>query len=329
MRRAGSHVSGSPPLRVEQRDALPSAPPDAQSRAIARCTALYRAREPELLRGDDPEAVHQARVALRQITAVLGLVKEKPASPARRRLRTEIRWLARALGGARDWEVFRFETLAGLPPDLLDPTRRRALDQAAEVRINQARRQLRRVLLSSRYRNLQALLDEWGARPAETGADSPVCTSDRDAPSAGEEAEHALARRRHQLLRLGRRLSQADDERLHDVRLAAKHLRYSMDFVARTHEQARSQTTDRALKRLQEALGRFNDIVVAQARLRDMAAVPMTSAHAPIRSRQLEDHLERARCELREVVLGRWKQWRKAHRGEGLRKPRSPPPGGR
>jgi CHAD domain-containing protein len=325
MRRAGTNFSGSPPVRVEHRDAQPSLP-DAQARLVARCTALYRASEPGLLEGVDPEAVHQARVALRQITAVLGLFKEKPASPARRQLRAEIRWLARALGGVRDWEVFRFETLSGIPPDLLDPTRRRAFDEAAAVRITQARRQLRRVLLSRRYRNLHALLDEWGALPAETGADSTACTFDLTASSSVEEPDHALARRQRQLLRLGRRLSQADDQRLHDVRLAAKHLRYSIDFLAATHEQAHIETADRTLKRLQEALGQFNDIVVAQERLRDMAAVPMTSAHAPIRSRELEDHLERERCERREVVLDRWKQWRKTLQGERRETPRAPPP---
>ena len=314
MRHAKSNSSDSPAMPVEQQRSETMATLDLQARLIAHCTALYRAREADLLAGTDREAVHQARIALRQIRAVLGVFKKGSEAPAKRLLRTEIRWLARALGGVRDWEVFRFSTLSGLPPEVLEPIRRQAFEAATTARITRARRQLRRVLLSGRYRKLQALLDAWGRRPARPRS-QPRCR-DRafDTRSVAERTDRAMKRRRQQLLHIGRRLSRADDERMHAVRRAAKNLRYCNALLAPSHRHTPAVESDRTLRHLQEALGAFNDVVVAQRHLRDLAAAARTSKHAPIRSRQLEEHLERLRVEARANVMTCWKHWRKTRR---------------
>ena len=82
-----------------------------QVEAIARCDPLVRR--------DKPDAVHQMRVATRRARSALqafGSIIDKEAT---RPLCEELKWLAAALGQARDTEVMLDRlnaSLAGIPP---------------------------------------------------------------------------------------------------------------------------------------------------------------------------------------------------------------------
>ncbi|MEO8188334.1 MAG: inorganic triphosphatase, partial [Burkholderiaceae bacterium] len=69
---------------------------------VAHGLAVLTANIELLLRHDDPEYVHQARVALRRVRSAVRLVdRERRDLP--QALAGELRWFARALGDARDW----------------------------------------------------------------------------------------------------------------------------------------------------------------------------------------------------------------------------------
>jgi CHAD domain-containing protein len=60
--------------------------------------------------------------------------------------------------------------------------------------------------------------------------------------------------------------TEAQAEQLHDLRKATKRLRYQLEFFAPFYGET-LQSWVKALKRLQEQLGRFNDLQVLQAQL--------------------------------------------------------------
>ena len=80
---------------------------------VAHGLAVLTANIECLLRYDDPEYVHQSRVALRRVRSAIRLF-DPEQHDVPRSLSNEIRWFARALGDARDWDVIADETLPSL-----------------------------------------------------------------------------------------------------------------------------------------------------------------------------------------------------------------------
>ncbi|MEW5882224.1 MAG: inorganic triphosphatase, partial [Pseudomonadota bacterium] len=81
----------------------------ALKRTIGRATEVLLANAHGALAHDDPEFVHQARVALRRMRCALRLLRRHVEVSAR--LAADLRWIARALGSARDWDVLVAESL--------------------------------------------------------------------------------------------------------------------------------------------------------------------------------------------------------------------------
>ena len=61
--------------------------------------------EAKVLKGDDPDAIHDMRVASRRLQQVLDLIFPKPLPREARRLRRKIRRCRRALGDLRNCDV--------------------------------------------------------------------------------------------------------------------------------------------------------------------------------------------------------------------------------
>ena len=80
---------------------------------IAHGLAVLMANIELLLRYDDPEYVHQARVALRRVRSAIRLFDGEERDVPHG-LSDELRWFAHVLGAARDWDVIAGETLPSL-----------------------------------------------------------------------------------------------------------------------------------------------------------------------------------------------------------------------
>ena len=94
------------------------------------------ANERGMLAGADPEFLHQMRVAVRRLRSALGVFAPPVPEPAVARFAVELKWLARKLGPARDWDVF---TSVTLPPIALEFGSRSEL-RAFSERCQQLRR---------------------------------------------------------------------------------------------------------------------------------------------------------------------------------------------
>jgi len=227
--------------------------------------------------GEDPEPVHQMRVALRRMRSAFSIFRPAVAGPATALVETELRDLARALGPARDWDVFlagagarvsvAFPQEASLAQLLAMGTRRRddAYRALAGLRAAAAFRQLGIRL---------ALLAGGTAWRAELSERQRVVL---DAPLR-ELAAEVLARRHRRVRRAGKRFAALDAPDLHVLRLAGKRLRYAAEFFSGLFAQQEARRFIARLTRLQDGLGLINDGDVAAALMRELTPVPGTGA---------------------------------------------------
>jgi len=230
---------------------------DVVRRAIALSVIRLILHDPVVRLDADPEGVHQARVATRRLRSDLrtfgSLVKKDFASS----LRSELGWLADALGKVRDGDVLleRFRTrVAALSLD--EDAGAAAAVAALERERGDAHAALVEAFASERYVTLLDALVEAANDPA-LGEDASALAADV-VPGLVRRPWHKLAKR---VLRLD---ASPSDEELHAIRIRTKRVRYAADAVAPVvGKQAR--TLAKAAAGLQEVLGDLNDSVVAVA----------------------------------------------------------------
>lgn len=229
-------------------------PPEAFRALCAACVRHLEANRVGALAGSDPEYLHQMRVALRRLRTAFDIFAD--AAPGAAGLDGEVRWLSRALGGARDWDVFFADTLK---PALSGRPRHaglRALRDACEDLSGEARGAARRALESRRYYGLMRALRSlsYGDAPRPTGAVRSLPM--RHAVSV-IGAMYGKARRR------GRKLKHLGSADFHRLRKGVRRLRYALLFLAALLPEARVRALAGPVESLQETLGAMNDCAVA------------------------------------------------------------------
>ncbi|MFP5379873.1 MAG: CHAD domain-containing protein, partial [Vicinamibacteria bacterium] len=199
--------------------------------------------------------VHQARVATRRLREVVPVAAVHLSGVRQRRLRRTLRDMTRALGAVRECDV-ALGMIAGLEqaaaPALLAPLR------AWTRRVRERRRDARPVLLSVCSADRVARVGAW--------IDDLVAARLLSRDDGWRERLSA------QLDTRAQRLRHAIDEAgvlfvpdaLHEVRIAAKKLRYAIELVGecRLASVTRQLST---LKRMQDVLGRLHDLDVLLA----------------------------------------------------------------
>jgi triphosphatase len=251
---------------------------------VAACVAQMQANEEGMLRGRDPEYLHQLRVGLRRLRAALGLLTLGADKQAMAPLAEELRWLQNALGPARDWDVFMGETLPPLARTFADT----GGFAGFRARCGRARRlhaiAAREAVRSRRYTTLLISIGELCAReeialPPNIEA-SPAEERPRLQASAREFAAFALERRSRKLQRRGGQSLHATPEERHAVRIAAKKLRYAAEFFSALYPHRKVERYVETLEQLQDILGALNDAAVVN-RLLDEAAATRKAPIAP------------------------------------------------
>src|SRR5215216_585686 len=214
--------------------------------------------------GEDPEAVHQARVATRRVRSTLRTFSKLLDEEWTDRLRDDLKWLANLLGEVRDTDVLleRFsEHLAALPAADVKAGRR-LLDRLADQR-DQARRRLLGAMAQDKYAQLLEDLVAAAAAPALLpGADRPAA-----------EVMPPLVAKPWKKLRKAVRKAGDDppDHELHQIRIRAKRARYAAEAVEPVIGEPAEDFAD-AIADLQGVLGDHQDAVVGEAWLREAAA---------------------------------------------------------
>lgn len=215
-----------------------------------------RAHEPGARSGRDPEDLHQMRVAVRRLRAVLRASRALFDPKVVERLRSELDWLGARLGLVRDLDVLH----AYLQPRL-------AALEGAEHRAGQrvlrrlggdrarARAGLHEALDSPRYPRILEQLETFLSRP-------PASTSDVSLPDV---AATEWKRLRKAVQKLPGRPS---TDELHAVRIKVKRARYAAE-LARAAAGGRGKRFIHQAKKLQDILGDLQDAVVIEQYLHD------------------------------------------------------------
>lgn len=243
------------------------------------------------VRGEEPEAVHAMRSAVRRIRSVLAAyAKLYRASPVRR-LRSELKWLGQLLGQPRDAEVLRaqlHEQLGRLQPSDGIAGATATVEQRTGGDYDAAYRLLQEALGSNRYFRLLEKLEDFRDNPP-VRADS-VAPGRRTSAKAVDKAAKRLQRSRKAAKRARRGREQ--ELALHRVRKDAKRLRHVAESAALVHGK-RAGKVAKAARRQQKILGQFQDAVVARDLLAAIAADYGESATAGIYAELLKQQEER------------------------------------
>jgi triphosphatase len=229
---------------------------DAFRTVASACLRHFRLNEIALLAARDPEALHQARVALRRLRSAMTLFRHAVRGKDYQHLRQELRWFAGQFGEARNLDV-----LLGpdAPPPFADDSGLRAALQAER---EAAYDRVMAAIASDRARALVLRLALW----IELGG---WRFKPRAAGNVRALATHQLERQWRKVRRNGAALGRLDDDSEHQLRIDIKKLRYAAEFLASLYptkpQAGRCRSFIAALKELQERLGIANDRRIANA----------------------------------------------------------------
>jgi CHAD domain-containing protein len=239
--------------------------------------------------GGDVNAIHQARVATRRVRAALPIVTR---GASRRKLKKSFTRLTRALGGVRELDV-AILTLDELASDPSVP--REGLEQ------------LRVILQEERqrfYAEMNGILQHVDLDRLQR---KTLAAAEHSTERDSDQSD--LKRLRSVIKRAGRRafalqaaIENAGNiylaDRLHQVRIAVKKLRYVLE-IARELSRSRASARIRMLKNAQDLLGRMHDLEVLITRIRALQG----SARAPTLkvSADLDQLVRRLETECRQL----------------------------
>jgi CHAD domain-containing protein len=241
--------------------------------------------------GEDPEELHDMRVATRRLRAAMSLFAE--ALPVRAALlRAELTWAGNALGAVRDLDV-QIETVREWANESDEPDRGSLHDLEAVLagRREEARTQLLVVLDSRRYERLLAamtgMLERGPLRRSPTGR-TPVVAA----------APDLIQGHYRRVRKAGNRIDKSSGSaEYHRLRIRCKRLRYALEFLSPVYGRP-AERLAKQLVRLQDLLGLHQDAQVAMAWLRELAldsSPPLSLGSVFVMGRIAERYAEQAR----------------------------------
>jgi inorganic triphosphatase YgiF len=250
----GTGILGSGDPRVLAHDTVQV----AARRIVARQLHRLRLHDPGTRLGEDPEALHDMRVATRRLRAAVRLFAAGIPASVQTRMSQELRWLGELLGGVRDLDVqlAKLDAFSTAAPAGFRP----ALGCLHEYLDNERTRHRAGMLLgldTARYFRLLIRLERFAysrapRRPRDAAALEPVASAGR---RAIKKAFRRLRKRGAQIQDMPR------PEDLHVLRIRAKRLRYLLEFLQELTGKPGRRLV-KHLTELQDLLGSYHDAVV-------------------------------------------------------------------
>lgn len=235
-----------------------------------------------------PERLHKLRVAARRFRALLSTFKTLAGGPDARHVKAELKWLADALGAARNLDVFiadvwrpaaesapaADQTASGPDPleaETQDEARAlAAFGKALLAAQTDAYARAGEAVDSARFRALAIDAAAW----LEAGAwTTDKRLEKRRAKPAADFAAKALDKARRRIRKDGRDLAALSPEDRHHLRIRGKKLRYAVEDLGGLfpdHPKRRARFVA-ATRDLQDALGLLNDQAGREALAREVA----------------------------------------------------------
>jgi triphosphatase len=252
----------------------------------ASCVKQIIVNKPALLAGN-PEGLHQMRVGLRRLRAAISLLSGILEESDREAMKTDLKWLTKELGPAREFEVFLTRVVQ---PAMRHNTRlmgiRRLSHDLAEKR-RSALARARNAVQSERFRDFLLNIATWLEGDWRKGHDLIRERGDVPIPIS---AAAQLKRRSKKIRKRAKLLTKLDQQRRHKLRIQAKKLRYAAEFFETVFPGRKASKQRKAflsaLEDMQDCLGALNDIAVHENLTADMAIHSPPDTRANERSRR-------------------------------------------
>lgn len=225
-----------------------------------------------VLAGNNPEYLHQMRVALRRLRVLLNMAERVSRDIHLALFKKEFGTLGIALGKIREWDVFIALTLQpmcermpenpGLQVLLQVSKQQRDAQYSAFCNVKQNREVQSLLLRVALWMNGPYWRQiEWSGLEIRDFAADYLTRLDSHFRLAGENLEAF------------------DADKLHAMRIRAKKLRYCAEFFSSLYVNHQSDKYIEALIKVQEILGQINDDAMANRLLDDLATGKFLSGH--------------------------------------------------
>lgn len=207
---------------------------------------------------DDIEAVHQMRVATRRLRAAFALFAECLPNKRGDEWQREIKRITKALGAARDTDV-QFDWLKKFLASSTDPAWRPGINRPL-LRLYQQRQRLQiKVIAALDQLEAGHTLDDLGTLLRDQVVQARLNNVDPYATEVYLRAADAIRFQLEQFLAYDVCVYQPEHStELHAMRIAAKHLRYTLEIFAELYKDTLKQPL-RVVKEMQELLGDLHD----------------------------------------------------------------------
>ncbi|MCL6437329.1 MAG: CHAD domain-containing protein [Rubrobacteraceae bacterium] len=235
---------------------------EAAFAVLRRHFAEFLSHEGGVRLGEDPEELHDMRVAGRRVRAAIKLFDR--ALPVKlRSLERDLGWILGVLGGVRDLDVLLEKVEGGeVDPAGGGEGTGRVVEEITKRR-EEARRELLRALDSRRYARFVGSFSELlrAGPTSSVAARRPVL----------ESAPRILGGAYRRVRRAGDGLTpDSPAEDFHRLRKRARRLRYALEFLEPVYGKP-ARRLARRLKGLQDVLGEHQDAFAAAGHLRGLA----------------------------------------------------------
>lgn len=295
------------PRKAQKLDLDPAMP--AREACLAICREVIQQAQDNaavVLDGRNPEGVHQMRVALRRFRAALKVFRPVLADAWEPRLVEPTRVVARGLGPAREWDVFLIEILPPVEQAFTGHDAVAALRRTAEAQQAAAYKTARQRVSGpafSRLMKRSAVAFDWD-EPAALVAEAQLSVADL--------AEKVLVKRHKAVVKRGKNFAALGEAERHRVRLAAKALRYSVEFFAPLYDKRAIKPYLGAVKALQEELGALNDVATLADQAAYVAKLRQTGRDALMGMGMVMGWYVRERTDREPRLLEAWERFRGA-----------------
>jgi inorganic triphosphatase YgiF len=235
--------------------------------AIAQpCVAHILASANFAYKSNDPEGIHQLRVAIRRMRAAFSIFHSAMAENCRPRLAAELQTFGQTLGAARDWDVLVEETIASMPIRLRRQRSTTRLIRVARAKRAEGDKSAQASLRDPQYTEILLQLASWA--DSQFGPNGSLQQEGKWKPDvlAGPApgfAAQVMQTFHDKARKLGRKVRELDPPGIHRLRIRIKKLRCATDFFGGFWPNRRTERYLAALKGLQEALGVFHDTTIA------------------------------------------------------------------
>jgi triphosphatase len=259
--RLSNHDHGpAKPVHATALDLRPGSSAEIALQRIGRACLDHMLRNEDAALAGNPEGIHQMRVAVRRLRAILSAFAAVLPHEQRRWASAELRWFADILGDTRNLDVFASGLLRPARAALSPSDEFDSLGLAIERRRRAAHKNVVKAISSTRYTEAMLALLRWF-----DGREWRVASDDGALNRPIEEiAPMLLERCRQKAEKRSRDFAGQSARQRHRLRIALKKLRYTTELLASLYDAGETRHFVQRLKRLQDDLGDINDVRVGR-----------------------------------------------------------------